>query len=199
MSSPEKEPAVSVTQLHELRSEIETYEAFYRLYGESEVERRGFSTILSRVLHIDETEDRSIHFVIAHANVAISPIRRQYDSRGTPIHYVPYNAHDIKVVSTDGTSITEYSVLNAYGTYRAHLNSTDHQYNPIHEKVELTLMSAAEGLITAKFNMATGDGTVDRGGQPCGWILSDTESTRIREIILTPALADTLGHTAMAS
>jgi hypothetical protein len=200
MSLLEHEPIAPVTQLQELRTSTETYETFHQLYNPSELKRKGFSTLLNRVLHIDETEDRSTHFIVAQANVPQPPIRRQYDHQRAPLHYVPYNAQDIVIASTDGVSIAEYDVINAYGLYRAHLNSTDHQYDARYEKMYLTFSSdRMKQLIKAEFNVATGDGTIELGAQPCAWILSDHESAKIRDIILTPALTNTLGHTAIAS
>lgn len=200
MSLHEHQAIVPVTQLQELRTDAETYETFYQLYGAMELQRNGFSTILNRVLHVDETEDRSVHFVVAHANILQPPIRRQYDARGAPMHRISYNAEDIVVASTNGTSITEYDVVNAYGTYRAHLSPTDQQYNPVHERMELALASYAfKSLVRATFNMATGDGIVELGQQPCGWILSSEESTRIKESVLARKVAGELGHTAIAS
>jgi hypothetical protein len=191
MSSFEQETIASVTQLHELRTAAETYESFYQLYGLTELQRKGFSTILSRVLHIDETEDRSIHFVVAQAEVLQLPIRRRYNNLRVPMHYIPYNSSDILIASTNGNSITEYEVVDAEGTYREYLNCTDKQYNPVHETMKLAFTTnAINRLIRAEFNVASGNGTVELGEQPCGWILSETESSRIRDIILTPALPD---------
>jgi hypothetical protein len=200
MSLHENETVTPVTHLQELRTATETYETFYQLYGLSELQRKGFSTILSRVLHIDETEDRSIHFVVAQANTLQPPIRRRYNNLRVPMHYIPYNAPDMLVASTNGTSITEYEVVNAEGRYRAHLNSTDQAYNPIHETMELAFTTnAIRRIIKAEFNMATGNGVVGLGEQPCGWILSDGESKSIRDIILTTTPENPLEQTAQAS
>jgi hypothetical protein len=205
MSNPEQESQLTadsgeVHQIESRKSALDTYETFYRLYDNAALQKRGFRAILNRVLHIDETEDRSHHFVVAHAEVPLLPIRRKYDHKGVPVHHVPYNPGNIMVASTDGESITEYSVLNAHGTYRAHLNGTTHGYDPIHEKLELSLQAdVSKKLITAGFNMATGDGTVHIEGQYCGWILSEPESARIREFLIPRPVISELGHAAIVS
>jgi hypothetical protein len=209
MSAYEQEPIASVTQLQKLRTAAETYESFYQLNGLTELQRKGFSTVLNRVLHIDETEDRSTHFVIAKADDAPRRIREHYNRLGVPAHHIQYNAKDIIVASTDGNLITKYDVVSAHGTYRANLGHGNDNYDPYHETLELSLVAdsaklSIKNLIRAEFNVATGNGTVEFGGQPRGWILSDRESVRIRDIILTPALPDSepvaaLGHIATAS
>lgn len=193
-----------VHQLESRKSALETYETFYQLYGEDALQNYGFSTILNRVLHMDETEDRSTHFVIAKADVPKRQIREHYDRLGVPAHFIPYKPNDIIVASTDGNLITEYDVVSAYGMYRAHLNDTDSKYDPHYETMELSLLPSMavrsiNHVIRAEFNLGTGYGTVAMGERPCGWVLSDQESTRIRNIILTPALTQSVGHTAMAS
>lgn len=189
-----------VHHLESRKTEVETYETFYRLYDRAALEKRGFTALLSRVIHIDETEDRSHHFVIAHANKPMPPIRRRFGHLRTPDHYVPYNPHDILVASTNGESIVEYDVMNAFGSYRAYLNNTSHPYDPANERVELSLLSDLNRqVITAEFNMATGNGMVHLDGEYCGWILSEQESTAIRERILQPEPVRELGHTALSS
>ena len=164
-----------VHQLESLKSVLETYETFYRLYGPPALQKRGFTPLLNRVIHIDETEDRSHHFVVAHADKPMPPIRRKYGYLKSPEHYIPYNSQDMLVASTDGESITEYDIMNAFGTYRAYLNETTHQYDPANERVELALLSdVSKHVITAEFNMASGNGMVHLDGQYRGWILSDT-------------------------
>lgn len=193
-----------VHHLESRKSALETYETFYQLYGQSELRQYGFSTILNRVLHEDETEDRSTHFVIARADAPRRQIREHYDRHGVPVHYITYKPQDIIVASTDGDLITEYDVVSAYGVYRAHLNHTDSKYDPHNETMDLSLLPnfAARSIhhvIKAEFNVATGHGTVAMGERQCGWVLSDQESKRIRDIILTPSLTQNVGHAAIAS
>lgn len=189
-----------IHQLESRKSPFETYETFYRLYDQPALEKRGFSTILRRVLHIDETEDRSHHFVVAHANTPMPPIRRRFGYLKSPNHYVPYNTRDILVASTNGESIIEYDIMNALGSYRAYINDTSHPYNPENERVELALLSGqSRKVISAEFNMATGNGMVHLDGQYCGWILSEVESTKIRELIVPPTVISQIGHTAIVS
>lgn len=205
MHIPEQTPLSTIEggvvhRLETRKSAEETYETFYRLYDQSALLKRGFSIILQRVIHIDETEDRSSHFVVAHAHTPMLPIRRQFDRNHNPAHYIPYNSGDLIVASTNGQAITEYDVLNAHGTYRAYLNNTTHGYNPIHEKVEMTLQSdLAENIVTTEFNMATGDGVIHLDGQYQGWILSKRESARIKEDMLYPELIDEYNETVVNS
>jgi hypothetical protein len=199
MSAYEQEIA-PVTQLQELKTNAETYEAFYRLYEESELLRKGFSVILNRVLHIDETKDRSNHLIVAQANVPMLPIRRQYGRGHAPMHYVPYSPGDMIVATTNGESITEYQTLNLHGTYRAHLNGVDQQYDPVYETVDMTLFSdITQELTLAQFNMGTGSGIVRLGGLSCGWILDDAVSAKIRQEILSPAAIEQSSGEVIAS
>lgn len=194
-------------ELHYLeskKSSVETYKTFYQLYNPSELKNRGYSTILNRVLHIDETNDRSTHFVIAKADAAHPRIREHYNRHGVPAHTIPYSSRDLLVASTDGTLITEFDVISAHGMYGAMINETDKRYDPYFETMELSLIPSLSkfsinNLIRAEFNVGTGCGTVAMGERPCAWVLSDAESTRIRNEILEPECARDIGHTAIAS
>jgi hypothetical protein len=194
------ESLASVSQLQELRTEPETYETFYQLYSADELSKHGFYRLMSRVLHTDEAGDRSTHFVVAHAKVALPPIRRNYDDRGVPAHYIPYVAEDMVVASTDGKSIVEYDVTDAFGVYRGFLNNTDQAHNPANEKMFVKFRSANDNILSnAEFNMATGDGIVNLAGRSSGWILSEGESNNIRERLLSAPTIGNLGRTAIAS
>lgn len=191
------ESFAAVSQLEHKKSSAETYGTFYQLFGELALQRQGthgWHTVLSRVLHFDEDDSRDVHVVVARNNQSMNlPMVRQYDALGVPMHRVPYRTDDFVVASTDGQAITMYDVRSVTGVYRNHINGIDKQYDAQYEKIRLNLQSEQGGSY-GEFQCSSGNGVFELQGYPAGWILSEAESLRMREITLQQ-----LGHAAVAS
>ena len=193
------ESLTNVSHLQARKTNTETYQTFYQLYGENHLREMGGLTVLNRVLHFDIDDRRDVHIVVARAINSINlPARQQYDRLGIPAHRLPYRASDFLVAATDGTIITEYEVQKVEGTYRAKLDGVYHPYDPRYEQVHLDLVSEA-GKSKVLFRAHSGDGVFNSQNYPLGWILSEAESLRLREEVLSKEIIPHLGHTAVAS
>jgi hypothetical protein len=191
------ESLAHVSHLQARKTNADTYRTFYELYGENRLQELGGHTVLGRVLHFDVEDTRDVHVVVARANNSINlPVMRNYDRLGIPAHRLRYRASDFLAAATDGVTIIEYGVQRVEGVYRAHLDGTYHQYDPRYEQVHLNLLSEA-GPGRAFFRAAGGDGVFNLQNYPVGWILSQLESNRLREEILSSSVVSHLGHTAV--
>lgn len=193
------ESLAAVTQLETKKSRAETYQTFYDLFGEQALARLRGHIVLSRVLHFDQDDRRDVHVIIGRHDQSMNlPIRRHYTELGLPAHRVPYRAEDFMAAATDGCKITSFEVQSVAGIYKNHLNGVDKQYNPEYETLCLRLVSA-EGVSSGTFQYGSGNGVFDIQGHPTGWILSEPESLRIRQSVLSPGAIPDIGHVAVAS
>lgn len=193
------ESLAHVSHLQSRKTNTETYQTFYQLYGEEHLRELGGHTVLNRVLHFDIDDRRDVHVVVARANNSVNlPARREYDRLGVPAHRLPYKAADFLVAVTNGITISEYEVKKAEGIYRANLDGVYHQYDPRYEQVHLDFSSEA-GQGRALFRAFGGDGVFNLQNNPIGWILSQAESERMRAEVLSDSVVPGIGHTAVAS
>lgn len=208
MSSQEAEPFRVNAEIHGLesrRTTPEVYAAFYNLYaGPAYQDGDGVeSSILlgPRVVHIDETQDRSQHLV-----VRIKEGTRYFQSRrernGDEVrHYLPYEASGFIVATTDGTGIERWRVQDVHGVHEGLIDGICNQYQPEKETIHMSVVSESGNKQKLTFNMATGLGNVNFGQGSLGWILSDLESAHERQRIVPPTEEQVarLGHLAVVS
>lgn len=186
------------------RTSQEVYAAFYNLYAhDSHQDADGVSSTLflsPRILHFDETDDRSQHIVVRHKDSSklIRPSHRVFHSKTYQL-YLPYDDEDFIVATTDGETIEQWNVQYATGIYEGRIHTVMYPYQPENETVHLNLMRDGEKR-KLTFNLATGLGRLDIGNKQVGWILGDEESNseyqRLTAVSETPV---TLGHLAVVS
>lgn len=209
MSNAETGPSVAdIHHLEAYRSPEEIYDAFYNQYSpetftDTDGRRVAYSLLNGRVLHMDETNDRTTHLMV-HVKESDQP-PRPYLARmidGQPHCIFPYANEDFAVITTDGISTVRWRAVHARGLYKGRIDTIRNVYNPDRELVELTLRSedgqkAAQGM----FSKGTGNGMFAEYKQSRGWILSEQESALERSKILLPPAQPVhqLGALAVAS
>lgn len=199
MTGPEQG---EIHQIEQYRTPSEVYAAFYELYG-GEVLKDVSTGMTStgmlldgRVLHIDETADRSTHIIVRRADIR-TPAVTHLPYRGQPNHCLYYKAKDFMVVTTDGSGIEIWDVKDASGTYEGRIDTILNPYKPERETMTLSLINnSGTEKRKLEFNKATGEGTMNSYGGYGGWILKaeDSRQERNKQLAILH-----LGHKAIAS
>lgn len=166
----------------------EIYADFYAQFDPTVVAAQGREIVLSRVIHTDETDDRSRHIMITRDQHDINPaMMRRFNDLGAPEHVVPYHADAFELIVTNGVRIVHYNLLSVRGIYRAHINGVEKQYDAANETIFMRCDSEAGQTATLNFNCKTGDGVLRPHNEPAGWILSEQESHAVQATVLEAA------------
>lgn len=177
----------------------EVYAEFYAQLSPEALASRELETVLSRVLHTDETDDRSRHIMLLRQRFDRSPpIIRRLNDIGAPEHLVPYREDAFELFMTDGLRISTYDILSVHGLYRACLNGIDRQYDARNETIFVRCRQEGQHTSTLSFNCKTGDGVMNPYTEPTGWILSEQESLSVKNTVLAAA-AGSLARVLRAS
>lgn len=168
----------NVSDIQSRKSLNETYQFFHELYSPKQLESRGFSTVLNRIL-----DDLSTHVVIAKREIPgerILPILRM--PRGDLWRY---NHAEVKVALTNGETISEYKAVGVYGICRA-LNGRLRPRKLGPEEMVLKFISDEGSHVgSAEFDRASGEGKFNFGSNGGLSILGAAESYELRQHVLT--------------
>ena len=208
MDTQQKNPQLAteefaVHQLESRMSAVETYQAFYNLYGQAELldtNGRLSSEILlaDRALYCDESNDASTHLIVRQYNDAVvHPGRRRFLD-GQPEHFFPYDSDSFVVVTTDGDTIDRWVVRSAYGIHPGRLDTVLNPYYANRETLYFQLSSPdGQTQRSLQFNRETGSGTMTLPSGNMGWILSEFDT--LRQLDRIREQAPSIGHIATAS
>jgi len=181
MSNAEIEPPVAdIYQLEAYRSPEEVYAAFYRDFDSKGLTEQGYPvarTLLNgRVLHVDETNDRSTHILLHVLKGARTlPVIRQFAGE-IPRHILPYSPEDFAAITTDGASITKWQATYAQGTYNYWLDTIHNPYNADRETLEIDFTGSNGKRARLQCNIGKGNGIFMIEDGPTAWILAEDES-----------------------
>lgn len=176
------ENLATVSFLQTRKPDAQTYRDFHELYG---VARNGAAILLNRVLHIDETNDRSMHLIVTQQKMSgglMVPIPECL-SNETPRYKVGYNPMGTLIATTDGETITKHHTRSVHGIYQRSINR---RYHPIFERLYVDFVSPQGNESgRAEFNLGTGGGNFSIGSRVLGWILGSQESDYLRHLAVT--------------
>ena len=192
-----------VHRIESRRSSLETYAAFYELYGgDTFVDMDGSicqdAVIGGRVLHRDNPFDRSMHLIVHEKDG-----NRRFGSttrtvKGQPEHTMQYDPSGFVAITTDGVDIQRWQAHSVQGVYIGHLDTVMNPYMPANETLFIGLI-ATDGAAKAnlEFNVGTMAGMMRFSDGGTGWILGERDSQAERARVLEAAAA--IGHSAVAS
>lgn len=177
------ESLANVSHLHEWKSNTATYRDFYEIYGTA---REGAAILLNRVLHVDESDDHSVHLIVEQGHNSggymVPIVSSEYNH--APVYRVGYSPTEVRIATTDGETISTYHTRCVQGIYWGGINKA---YDPADEQLQVdfvSLRTKETGLLA--FNLATGRGSFALGERALGWILDAQESEELRQLALNP-------------
>ena len=168
------------TNVSQVQLQAQNYDDFSERFVHNDPE---FVPLFHRVLHCDETADRSAELIVKERAAAwySQPFRKpvatdDFFTRG-------YIADDFTGFLYDGQNTELLVVTSAHGRYYGPLNGVDKQYKPENEVIHLQATCAVSGVRRyIRFCRADGHGTVSLGGERLGWILTEETSQQERAL-----------------
>lgn len=192
-----------VHQLEARMSAVETYKAFYSIYGQADFldtnSRLSCSLLLpGRALYCDESGDAATHVIVREYNDAPWYPSRKMLGATPSQRMIPYDPGSFVVVTSDGDSIDRWHVLAAHGIYDGEIDAVVNQYNSGQETIFMDLKSADSQMRRKlQFNRANSTGTMTLRTGNVGWILDQRATELQMARIMEPVQA--IGHIATAS